>query len=63
MAVTILGALMAVACGGSSSSPTSIPSPTPTPARSVPVVLDDSNFEALVLLSGRPCLVEFQMPT
>lgn len=65
LAATILGAAVTVACGGSSASPTATPTPAPTPTSvaSVPVVLDGANFGALVLASGRPGLVEFQLPT
>ncbi len=68
LAATILGAILTTACGGSSSSPTAVPTPAPTPAptptsSSAPVVLDRTNFDALVLASGRSCLVEFQRPT
>jgi hypothetical protein len=59
-------ALFAGACGGSSSSPTtSIPTPTPapTPVPSAVVVLDATNFDALVLGATRPVLVEFHLPT
>jgi len=65
LAATILGAAVTVACGGSSASPTAAPTPAPTPTSvaSVLVVLDGANFDALVLASGRACLVEFQLPT
>jgi hypothetical protein len=69
LAATILGAILTIACGGSSSSPTAVPTPTPTPTPtpsppvSAPVVLDATSFDTLVLASGRPCLVEFQLPT
>jgi hypothetical protein len=55
-------ALLTGACGGGSSSPTT-PTPTPTPIPSAVVVLDSSNFDALVLGGTRPVLVEFQLPT
>jgi thioredoxin 1 len=61
LAATILGAILTTACGGSSSSPTAVPTPAPTPtSSSMPVVLDSTNFDALVLASGQSCLVEFQ---
>jgi hypothetical protein len=62
LAAAILGSILTVACGGSSSSPTSVPTPAPTRA-STPVVLDATSFDTLVLASGRSCLVEFQRPT
>ena len=51
-------ALAAAACGGGSESPT-----RPTPDNPAIVTLDSSNFDAVVLGSPRPCLVEFHNPT
>ena len=57
-------AVLAGACGGSSSSPTTpTPTPTPTPIPSAVVVLESSNFDALVLGATKPALVEFHLPT
>ena len=56
-------ALLAGACGGSRSSPTT-PAPTPTPApSSALVVLDSTNFDAVVVGAKKPALVEFHLPT
>ncbi len=57
--------LLAGGCGGSGSSPsTPMPTPTPTPAPSSAVlVLDSSNFDALVLGASKPGVVEFHSPT
>jgi hypothetical protein len=54
-------ALLAGGCGGGGSGPT-IPGTTPAVPSKV-VALDSGNFEALVLTSGRPSVVEFQSPT
>ena len=60
-------AFLAAGCGGggvpspTSPSPTS-PSPSPGDSSKL-VVLDSSNFDALVLASPRPSLVEFHLPT
>jgi hypothetical protein len=52
-----LAALMAAGCGGSS--PT-----TPAPEAPTAIVnLDSANFDALVLASPRPSVVEFHNPT
>ena len=59
-------ALSAAACGGSSSTAPTAPASQPPPAYGptlAPVVLDVGNFDALVLSSPSPCLVEFQRPT
>ena len=61
LAAAVLGAALTIACGGSSSSP--MAAATPAPAGVGPTVLDGTNFDALVLASGRSCLVEFQRPT
>ncbi len=70
LATILAAAFLTIACGGSSSSPTSIPAPTPAPtpktsppAASDAVTLDDGNFAQLVIASGWPCLVEFHLPT
>jgi len=58
-------ALLAGGCGGGGSSPTtptSTPTPTPTPSSAV-VVLDSSNFDALILAAPKPSAVEFHSPT
>jgi len=52
-------ALLAAGCGGGATSPTSA---TPEGPTSV-VALDAGNFEALVIGSTRPSLVEFHNPT
>ena len=56
-------ALLAGGCGGGggSSSPT-MPGTTPSVPSKV-VILDSSNFDALVLGMARPSLVKFQSPT
>ncbi len=54
-------ALLVGGCGGGGSSP-SAPTPTPTPSSAV-VVLDSSNFDALVLAAPKPSAVEFHSPT
>jgi hypothetical protein len=57
-------AVLAGACGGSSSSPTTpVPTPAPTSLPSAIVVLDSGNFDALVLGATKPVLVEFHLPT
>jgi hypothetical protein len=54
---TVLTALLAAGCGGSS--PT-----TPAPEGPTAIVtLDTSSFDSLVLGSARPSLVEFHNPT
>ncbi len=62
--LAVLAVLVSARCGrgGSPASPSPAPTPTP-PGGAAPVVLDGSNFDALVLASTRPCLVEFQLPT
>ncbi len=57
-----LTAGLAIACGGATSPATTV-APTPTPAPSKVVTLDAGNFDAMVLASGRPSLVEFHSPT
>ena len=56
-------ALLAGGCGGGggSSSPT-MPGTTPSVPSKV-VILDSSNFDALVLTSAQPGVVEFLSPT
>jgi hypothetical protein len=54
-------ALLAGGCGGGGSAPT-VPGTTPAVPSKV-VTLDSGNFEALVLTSGRPSVVEFLSPT
>lgn len=62
LGVAVLAAL-AAACGGGSS-PTSVPAQdTSAGDTSAIVQLQASNFDALVLGSTRPCLVEFHLPT
>ena len=62
LGVAVLAAF-AAACGGGSS-PTSVPADdTSTGDASAIVQLHASNFDALVLSSTRPCLVEFHLPT
>lgn len=57
-----VAALIAGGCGGGSSPTTPAPTPTPTPTANI-VVLDSSNFDALVLGATKPALVEFHLPT
>jgi hypothetical protein len=54
-----IAALLASGCGGGAASPTGA---TPEGPTSV-VALDAGNFEALVIGSTRPSLVEFHNPT
>ena len=70
LAAAAVAAVLAGCGGGGTSSPTApptpTPAPTPTPGAGDPtklVVLDTSNFDALVLGMARPSLVEFQRPT
>ncbi len=59
-----VAALMAVGCGGGgTSSPTSPATPPPGADSSKLVILDSSNFDALVVGTPRPSLVEFHSPT
>jgi hypothetical protein len=61
-AAALVWAGFAVACGGGGTTPTS----SATPAGGDPaklVQLDSGNFDALVLASARPGLVEFHSPT
>ncbi len=64
--LAVAGLAILVGCGGRSSptmpNPTPIPTPTPTPIPSA-IVLDSSNFDALVLRATKPAMVEFQSPT
>jgi hypothetical protein len=61
--LAVAGLLVLAGCGGGGSSP-STPTPTPTPTvPSAVVVLDSSNFDALVLGGTKPAVVEFQSPT
>lgn len=55
--LAVVPAFLFAGCGGSES-PT-----TPTPDNPAIVALDASNFDAVVLGSPRPCLVEFHNPT
>jgi hypothetical protein len=58
-------ALFAAGCGGGgTSTPTTPASPTPPAGDATKlVVLDSTNFDALVLGMARPSLVKFQSPT
>lgn len=59
-----VAALLAVGCGGGgTSSPTSPATPSPGGNSSKIVVLESSNFDALVVGTPRPSLVEFHSPT
>ena len=60
--LAVAGAALLAGCGGSRSSPTT-PAPTPTPTSSAIVVLDSSNFDAVVLGAAKPVVVEFHSPT
>lgn len=60
-AAALLMAGLLAACGGGGGSPAA-PS-TPTSGASRVVVLDSGNFDAVVLASPRPSLVEFLSPT
>jgi thioredoxin 1 len=60
--VALLATLLVAACGGGGARPTSSTPPAPGPASRV-VILGAANFEALVLGSARPALVEFHLPT
>jgi hypothetical protein len=53
-----VAALLAAGCGGAAS-PTTVAPDEPTQI----VALDSGNFDAMVLASPRPCLVEFHNPT
>lgn len=58
----VIAALAMASCGGGSTAPTG----TETPAAGAPaalVQLDAGNFDALVLATGRPGVVEFHSPT
>ena len=58
--------LLAAGCGGGGASSPTSPSPSPSPPSgdsSKLVVLDPSSFDALVLASPRPSVVEFHLPT
>jgi ABC-type glycerol-3-phosphate transport system substrate-binding protein len=57
----VAAAIVSAGCGGGAAAPSAVASASADPARLV--VLDASNFDALVLASGQPCLVEFQLPT
>jgi ABC-type glycerol-3-phosphate transport system substrate-binding protein len=57
--LAVAGLLVLAGCGGGGSSPST---PTPTVPSAV-VVLDSSNFDALVLGGTKPAVVEFQSPT
>jgi hypothetical protein len=61
----LAAAVTAAACGGGSSVPSaaSIPAPSSTGDPSKVAQLDASNFDAVVLASARPGLVEFHAPT
>jgi hypothetical protein len=57
-----VAALVAGGCGGGSSPTTPAPTPTPAPTATI-VVLDSTNFDAVVLRATKPVLVEFHSPT
>jgi len=62
----VAAVLLAAGCGGGGAGSPTSPSPAPSPSSgdsSKLVVLDPSSFEALVLASPRPSLVEFHLPT
>jgi hypothetical protein len=61
MMAAAAAALLAGGCGGGGSSPT-MPSTVPAVPSKV-VVLDSGNFDALVVVTARPGVVEFQSPT
>ncbi len=63
--LVVAGLVVLASCGGGSSptTPTPTPAPTPTPIPSAIVVLDSTNFDALVLGAAKPVLVEFHLPT
>jgi hypothetical protein len=64
LAVGALCLLAGCGGGGSPSTPTAAATPSPTPTvSSAVVVLDSSNFDALVLGATKPVLVEFHSPT
>jgi hypothetical protein len=60
--LAVAGVALLAGCGGGGSSPTT-PAPTPTPIPSAIVVLDSSNFDAVVLGASKPSVVEFHSPT
>jgi hypothetical protein len=64
--LAVAGLALLAGCGGGSSpttpTPTPISTPAPTPGPSA-IVLDSSNFDALVLGATKPAMVEFQSPT
>lgn len=59
--VLVVGLL--AGCGGGGSSPTAPTPPTPSGSPSKVVVLGSTNFDAQVLATPRPSLVEFLSPT
>ena len=61
-AAAVVGALLAVGCGGGAL-PTAGTSTPVVGAAAKPVVLDSVNFDSLVLAAPRSSLVEFHSPT
>jgi hypothetical protein len=61
-AVALSVTIAAAACGGGSSLPVATTAPASSDASKV-VQLDASNFDSLVLGTGRPSMVEFHSPT
>jgi hypothetical protein len=57
----VLAAVVMAACAGGSTAPTSDTTAVGDPAKLVQ--LDAGNFEALVLATARPAVVEFHSPT
>jgi hypothetical protein len=62
LATLLAALLLAAGCGGGDAASPTSPSPSPEDSSAL-VALDSSNFDALVLASLRPGLVEFHRPT